>query len=149
MLVILRRVSFRNKPHHLENLCEWHPTTQADEKQLLLCHHWEVMKSLSALFLNSWFKLHSCQDQEKTHFYSFLGTLLKGIRRSFQKKCSKMALKWSGEFGVPNTSLSHLEGSDFLLWKTEIFLHWTSLYMWEVLYYPREVGLVQSPVDTI
>lgn len=55
--------------------------------------------SLSALFLDSWFKSRVCQDQEETHFYSFLGALLKEIRRSTPKASSEMVLAESGRLG--------------------------------------------------
>lgn len=64
MLIILRNVLFTNNLYHLVNLCE----LQADEKGLVhesftLCHHWEGMKKcLSTFFLDSQFKLGSCEN---------------------------------------------------------------------------------------
>lgn len=158
MLIILRSGSSRNKLSRLANTHEWHPATGADERCLahkgfILCHHWEGTKEvLSALFLGSWFKLDFCQHQGETHFHSFVGTWLKELRRSIQKACSEMAFAWPGGFGSPISSHSQPpESSSFMLWITEMLLCWTSRMcekFYNVWSNPREVSLVQTPMDT-
>lgn len=156
MLIILRRGSFRNKLYHLANTCEWHLAAGADEgclahEVITLCHHPERMKKvLSALLLDSWFKLGLCQDLAETHFHTFLGTLLKELRRRIQKACSEMSLERPGGLGVPISSHSHPGSKWFLAVnnRNAASLNFSIRIRNFITYNPKEAGLVQTPMDT-
>lgn len=156
MLIILRRGSFRDKLYHLANTCEWHPAAGADEMCLAhegftLCHHWERTKKVfSAPLAGLLVQVRLMSGSRRNSLHTFLGTLLKELRRNIQKACSEMALEWPGGLGVPISSHSHPESKWFLAVnnRNAASLNFSICVRNFVMYNPREVGLVQSSMDT-